>query len=68
MLADTVTTDRRLEQGRLRILIVPGAGSAQIILKASDENLGEEDSRWHWRRQAILDGTWMLPNVEKVKG
>jgi hypothetical protein len=42
--------------------------SANFIVKASDKNLGEEDSRWHWRSHTILDDTWMLPNVDKVKG
>ena len=41
---------------------------ANFIVKASDKNLGEEGSRWYWRSHTILDGTWMLPNVDKVKG
>jgi len=47
--------------------LIPGAGKREIIGKASKENLREEDSRYCWR-QAVLDCTWKLPNVEKVKG
>jgi len=47
--------------------LIPGAGKREIIVKASEENLREEDSRCYWRRQAVLDCTWKLPNVEKMK-
>src|ERR1700757_2961594 len=70
MLADTVSTDRRLDYNKTLCVSSFDPGSREA--RNYQEGFGRESSRRRFlcycRRQAILDCTWKLPNVEKVDG